>query len=111
LDVLRAASFPFERHLDHFKSGTTDEKWLPLPGRRGWVVLTKDKAQRYSPLEKAQIKEHKLKIVTFSSGNLSGADMASLLAENLRRLDRFAAKNPAPFVAAINRTGISPRVI
>src|SRR5262249_20928624 len=71
LTVLKDASFPFERHLAHFQRGTLDEDWLSLPGERGWAVLTKDKAQRYSPLEKAKIVEHRLKVFAFSSGNLS----------------------------------------
>jgi PIN like domain len=109
--VLTRASFPFERHLVHFPRGTLDENWLPLPGERGWAVLTKDKAQRYSPLEKAKIVQHRLKIFAFSSGNLSGEAMADLLEANLRRLDRFAQKNPPPFVASITKTGINLRTL
>lgn len=111
LDVLRSASFPFERHLAHFPRGTLDEDWLPLPGERGWAVLTKDKSHRYSPLEKAKVIKHKLKIFAFSSGNLSGEDMAELLRTNLRRLDKFARKYAPPFVASINKTGISERAV
>jgi hypothetical protein len=104
---LRRDFIPFERHLRHFPRGTLDEDWLSLPGERGWAVPTKDKAQRYSLLEKAKIFEQKLKIFAFSSRNLSGGDMAALLKANLRRLDRFARRHPAPFVASINRTGMS----
>jgi PIN domain-containing protein len=111
LKVLLAASFPYERHLAHFPRGTLDEDWLPLPGRRGWAVLTKDKAQRYSPLEKAKIIEHELKIFAFSSGNLTGDDMAALLETNLRKLDRFARKHRSPFVASISKAGIHLRTL
>jgi len=79
---------------------------LPFPGGKGWPVLTKDKAQRFTPLEKSKIVEHRLKIFAFSSGNLSGADMADLLKANLRRLDKFAQKQAPPFVASITKTGI-----
>jgi hypothetical protein len=109
LTVLREASLPFERHLDHFARGTPDEDWLPLPGRKGWAVLTKDKGLRYSPLEKAKIIEHKWKIFAFSSGNLSADEMGDLLRPNLARIDRFASRKPAPFVASINRSGVSAR--
>jgi hypothetical protein len=111
LIVLREASFPFERHLAHFRRGTLDEVWLSLPGKNGWAVLTKDKGQRYSPLEKTEIIRHKLKIFAFSSGNLSGEDMGAMLKTNLRRLDRFAQNHHPPFVASINRTGINERRI
>jgi len=82
---------------------------LPFPGNKGWPVLTKDKAQRFTPLEKAKIVEHRLKIFAFSSGNLSGTDMADLLRRNLRRLDKLARKQPAPFVASISKTGVTLR--
>ena len=111
LNVLREASFPFERHLEHFRRGTPDADWLPLTGEKGWAVLTKDKALRYNPLEKAKIIEHKLKIFAFSSGNLSGKDMATLLKVNLRRLDRYARSHRAPFVASISRNAINGRAL
>jgi PIN like domain len=107
--VLTDAAFPFKRHLEFFPRGTLDKDWLPLPGSKGWPVLTKDKAQRYTPLEKTKIVEHNLKIFAFSSGNLSGADMADLLKTNLRRLDKFARKQVPPFVASISKTGVSLR--
>jgi hypothetical protein len=60
-------------------------------------------------LEKARIVQHKLKIFAFSSGNLSGGDMAVMLSENLRRIDRYVRKNDGPFVASISKTGIAGR--
>jgi hypothetical protein len=107
--VLTDAEFPFRRHLEFFSRGTLDKDWLPFPGSKGWPVLTKDKAQRFTPLEKTQIVEHLLKIFAFSSGNLSGADMADLLKGNLRRLDKLARKQAPPFVASISKTGINLR--
>jgi len=95
--------------LEFFPRGTLDKDWLPLPGGNGWPVLTKDKAQRFTPLEKARIIEHSLKIFAFSSGNLSGSEMAELLKTNLRRLDRIARKQPAPFVYSISKGGLSSR--
>ena len=110
-NVLTEAGFPFRRHLEFFPRGTLDKDWLPLPGGNGWPVLTKDKAQRFTPLEKARIVEHSLKIFAFSSGNLSGAEMADLLRTNLRRIDRFARKQPAPFVMSISKSGLNLRAL
>jgi len=106
LEILYAAKFPFDRHLDFFDKGTLDENWLWLPGFTGWPILTKDKAQRYTPLEKAKILKYKLKIFAFSSGNLKGAAMAELLRINLRRIDAWTKKLPAPFVVSITQTGL-----
>jgi hypothetical protein len=107
--VLTDAAFPFIRHLALFARGTLDKDWLPRPGGEGWLVVKKDKAQRFTPLEKARIIEYSLKIFAFSSGNLSGAEMAELLRVNLRRIDRLARKEPAPFVASISKSGLNLR--
>jgi hypothetical protein len=109
--VLTDAAFPFKRHLEFFPRGILDKDWLPLPGRNGWAVLTKDKAQRFTPLEKASIIQHSLKIFAFSSGNLSGVEMADLLRTNLSRIDRHARKHPAPFVVSISKSGLSMRTL
>jgi hypothetical protein len=109
--VLKDAAFPFRRHLEFFPRGILDKDWRPFPGSHGWAVLTKDKAQRFTPLEKASIVQHQLKIFAFSSGNLSGAEMADLLRINLRRIDRFARKHPAPFVVSISKSGLSLRTL
>ncbi|WP_437796354.1 hypothetical protein [Sorangium sp. So ce693] len=40
VEALRAAKLA---HDDHFAQNTPDAEWLVEIGRRGWVVLTKDK--------------------------------------------------------------------
>lgn len=111
LAVLEAADFPFRRHLEIFdgQRGILDEVWMPLPGLMAWPVLTKDSRQRYEPLEKANILRYCMKLFTFSSGNLSGDQMADLLRTNLRRIEKLARKEPPPFVASISRSGLNLR--
>ena len=52
---LRAAGFVVEEHSAHFADDAPDSEWLGEAGRRGWVVLTKDKAVRRNALELAAI--------------------------------------------------------
>jgi len=52
---LRAAGFHVEEHSAHFANDAPDVEWLGEAGRRGWVVLTKDKAVRRNALELAAI--------------------------------------------------------
>ncbi|MBE3603350.1 hypothetical protein IMX07_06905 [bacterium] len=111
LEILEKHGFPYERHLKHFARGTVDEEWFPLPASNGWAVLTKDKALRYSPLERDQIIRHGLKIFAYSSGNMAAAEMAALLERHLRKIDRVARAWPPPFVAAIRSTGINRRTL
>jgi hypothetical protein len=109
VQVLVDGRFPFDRHLDYFEPGTVDEDWLWFPGNNGWPILTKDKALRYTPLEKAKIIKHRLKIFAFSSGNLKGATMAELLRLNLRRIDKLSRKQVPPFIFSITQTALSSK--
>lgn len=48
---LREAELRIELHDDHFPQETRDKDWLPVVGRRGWVVLTADVRIRYRGIE------------------------------------------------------------
>lgn len=52
LDVLTANQVQHHRHRDHFPRGTADEAWLEFIAERSWVVLTKDKRNRYNEIER-----------------------------------------------------------
>jgi hypothetical protein len=109
LEVLQEEAFPFRRHLEFFERGIADDVWLQLPGLMGWLVLTKDTHQRYQPLEKAQLLIHCIREFAFSSGNLSGVQMAELLRRNLRKIDNLGHNHPPPFVASITSRGVHLR--
>lgn len=42
-DKLRAAGARVEAHIDHFPQAAPDTEWIPEVGRRGWVLITRDK--------------------------------------------------------------------
>jgi hypothetical protein len=114
LSVLDEAKVAYKRHLDIYPradhpNSVPDEIWLEMVGRNGWAVLTADKRNRYEPLEKAKIIEHKVREFTFASGNFSGADMAEILKDNLRRIDRMCRFTPAPLIVSLSKSGISVR--
>jgi hypothetical protein len=79
LDTLTKLGVRSERHLAHFDRGIPDETWLPLVGSKGWVLLTADKRIRYNFLEKHALEEHAVREFVFTSGNMSGQDMAAAL--------------------------------
>jgi hypothetical protein len=95
----------FERHLAHFSPGTLDETWLPLVGDKGWILLTSDKRIRYNLLEKHALKIYAVREFVFTSGNMSGQDMAAALELALQKMRSFCRRNKPPFVASITRTG------
>jgi hypothetical protein len=51
VDALRAAGETAHAHDEHFAADTPDADWLSEVGKRGWVVLTKDKEIRRNQLE------------------------------------------------------------
>jgi PIN domain-containing protein len=105
LDVLTKLGIRFERHLTHFSPGTLDEAWLPLVGSKGWILLTSDKRIRYNSLEKLALELHAVREFVFTSGNMSGQDMADALQRALNKMRTFCARTKPPFVASITRTG------
>ncbi len=114
LVMLDAAHVTYVRHLemyprDQYPDPVPDEVWLELVGKNGWTVITADKRNRYEPLEKAKIVQHKIREFTFTSGNLTGADMAQILKDNLRKIGRLCKRTPPPLIASIARSGITVR--
>jgi hypothetical protein len=105
LDTLTKLGVHFERHLAHFSPGTLDEVWLPLVGSKGWILLTSDKRIRYNLLEKRALKVHAVHEFVFTSGNMSGQDMAAALEVGLNKMRTLCARNKPPFVASITRSG------
>ena len=95
----------FERHLAHFSPGTADETWLPLVGSNGWILLTSDKRIRYNLLEKQALEIHAVREFVFTSGNMSGQDMAAALEAATHKMRNFCRRMKPPFVASITRAG------
>lgn len=57
LDVLLNNRVQHHRHSDHFARGVADEVWLEYVAERAWVVLTKDKRNRYNELERVVLRQ------------------------------------------------------
>ena len=87
-DTLTRLGVRFERHLEHFAPGTPDESWLPLVGSKGWILLTTDKRIRYNLLERRALETHAVREFVFTSGNMSGEDMAVALEMALEGCER-----------------------
>ncbi len=106
-ESLRAAGMKVEFHLDHFTADAPDDEWLPSVGVKQWVVLTKDKAIRRKPSEREQVISAKIRMFTLPSGNMTGDEMTSLFLNNRLKMARFLRKQPPPFIAVVNWSGIS----
>ncbi len=105
IDALMANSIQHRRHRDHFTRGTADEVWLPFVAERGWIVLTKDKRNRYNEIERDAVRRHRVREFYFGSGNFSGAEMAQALLAAVSEMRDLARSFNPPFVGSIARSG------
>ena len=89
-------------HRDHFADDARDVDWLPVIGRRGWVILSKD---QFNWLERMAIINAKARAFLLSRGELRGAEMAEILVKALPEVLRTLDLTTPPFIAKIYRDG------
>ena len=75
-----------------------------MVGSKGWILLTSDKRIRYNLLEKHALEIYAVREFVFTSGNMSGQDMAKALEVALKKMRSFCRRTKPPFVASITRT-------
>ena len=105
MDALAANGVLFKRHRDFHKRGALDETWLPFVAERAWVVLTKDKRNRYNQLEREAVRRHRVREFYFGSGNFTGAEMAQALIRAIPEMRWISRAYNPPVVGSITRSG------
>lgn len=105
-EALRRAGAVVEVHEDHFSADAKDEDWLTEVGRRGWIVLMKDKRIRQIQIEREALLAAGVRAFVLTSGNLTGPEMADIFVQHLSRITRMVVGNPFPFVAGVSRTRV-----
>jgi len=103
--ALRASGAEVVIREDRFPAGVKDEEWLPVAGREGWTVLTKDKRIRtrrneLSALMRAGVGAF---VLVTNKQPMTGTDQAELIVSMLPRLLKTAREQTRPFVARIYR--------
>jgi predicted nuclease of predicted toxin-antitoxin system len=78
--ALKAKGATVERHDQHFPINAPDDVWIPEVGRRGWVVLTKDREIRYRGNEKAAVRNTGVKLFILRAKNIRTAEIAAAFA-------------------------------
>ncbi len=102
---LRAAGFQIEEHETLFADNAPDDEWLGEAGRRGWVVLTKDKAVRRNALELAAILASQVACFSLANGNLSAVQMAKAFLTARPRMEKALRRFLPPITASVTKTG------
>jgi hypothetical protein len=102
---LRVAGFQVEEHATHFEDDAPDVDWLGEAGRRGWVVLTKDKAVRRNALELTAIRVSGVACFSLGHGSLKAEQMAQAFIAARRRMEKVLRRFEPPMTAAVTATG------
>jgi hypothetical protein len=103
--ALRAVGEHVEVLTDHFDPATQDSEWLRAVGRRGWIILTKDRHIRSNQIEIVELMASGAPCFTLTSANATGEDMARAFVTAMPVIKRFMEKFSPPFVATVSLSG------
>lgn len=104
-DTLRRAGMQAEAHDDHFPPDTPDGVWLSAVGKRGWIVITKDKAIRHRASELQALRDARVSAFVVTAKGLKGDEIGAMLVRVRDKLQRFVLGNPRPFIATVTGAG------
>ena len=105
--ALQEAGLNIEFHSKHFAENADDETWLSEVGKRGWIVLTKDKAIAKKPVELQAVKAANICMFVLSRANMTGEQMANAFVSNRINMGRFIKNHPPPFIARVSTNGVA----
>jgi hypothetical protein len=104
-DALRKRNAGVEIHDDHFDPDTADEVWLAEIARRGWIILTRDRAIRYRAVEHEAVRRAGAAYFVLRGKDLTGAHMSEAFARALPAIEKRARQYARPLIAAVSQTG------
>ena len=102
------ACFGQDPVADLLSAGMLDDDWIPVIGRRGWVVITNDKRLRTRPAQAELAIQHSLKVIhLFNSGHLTAWDQAVQLLSRWPAIEqKTAVDQPGPYWLSVRKTGV-----
>ncbi len=90
---------------DRFDQDSPDAEWLPIVGKQGCVVLTKDTQIRKNQVEIVKLLESGAPCFILTSAEMTGAQMALAFCTALPDIRRFLRKFSPPYVATVTPAG------
>jgi len=98
----------FEDEFDH---DTKDTVWLPEVGRRGWIVISRDKKIRTRPAERQALLEARAGcFILTQKQHPTRWDYLKLLAATLDEMISLFTSTGRPFIFGVGRTGQFKRI-
>ena len=99
------------RHRPPCPIGSTsvlDEVWIPETARRGWLVVTRDRAIQDNRAEIAAVRDHGARMVTLAGGEAQTTwQQLEIVMSQWRRIEQLL-EQPGPFIYSATRTRLRP---
>ena len=84
-----------------FGTGTQDVDWLPEVGKRGWILITKDKNIRKREIELRALQQSGVRAFVLTAHGIKGDEQARVIREALPAMLRLLRRRAAHFVARV----------
>ena len=104
-ESLRRFGLTVEIQQDHFESDCEDHVWITEVGKRGWIILTKDKQIRSRQIEIAALMRSDTATFVLTNANTSGPKNAETFIKAMPKIFELIKRIKKPFLATITPAG------
>ncbi len=104
-EALESWGYEVHRPADHFERGTPDVEWITIVGRKGWLLLTKDRAIARKPAELAIFVKARARAFFLAHGDLNRQEIVASVEAALERIARLVKKTRPPTLRKVSPTG------
>lgn len=104
-DALRAIGEHVELKTDHFPQDAKDEDWVPVVGKRGWIILSADHQIKHNLIELVALLKSNTHSFLLPRGDLTGPEMAHAFVIAMPQMKGIIASVPPPLVATVSPSG------
>jgi len=88
-----------------YAQGASDEEWIALVAKQGWIAITKDKNTKYRKYERQAIRDSGATVLVLRAKNMTGVEMGKVLADNHAKIQRYFKNHPGPRHVGMDRHG------
>jgi hypothetical protein len=102
--------YPGHRDLPEVRRGDLDDEWLPVVGRKGLVVITRDRRIRYRPAEKLAWIQHGVRgFVLTGKKSQTTVDSQAILQRHWSAIEALVDGEPeGPWMRSVTERGLRP---
>ena len=84
-----------------------DDVWLPVVGKAGLLLITRDKRIRHRLVEKRALLAHSVKgLFLTQAGSMTMWEILRMVMRNWERIDELA-EQPGPWARSLTRNGVN----